>query len=400
MAVLRARLLEAERSSQREADAAARRSLVGSASEREDPDLQLPAGPGHRPPHRASTCHNLPGVLEGDLDRLIDPLDLDRPGERLGELGTTAPASLTVATVGERLRRRRRRLREAGSATPRLDAEVLLGHVLAPDRRGCWRKPRRWWRRPAAPSRPPSSGGPPASRWPTSAASRSGTGWRSHRCARAHPAARDRDSRRARRARGGAPPERARPRRAAPHRSGRRRRDRARRDRPWRSASGAARRSSATCAHWPRTYRPRPCRSPSRMPWAMGSPTSWTSSGRPLPSRRHGPAWTCSWRTCRTSLGRDGSRACRSRRRSSRGSRSTAARMGSRSRPAARAVAGVLASEAPRCSRSAPIRPRRYGRGRRSSSPGWACSVDPDLGRRAARRVEARGRSPGGWTPT
>ena len=62
------------------AEAPTRRAMVGLRRPlREDPDLQLPAGPRHRPPHRPD-LHNLPGVLEGDLDRLIDALIMTRPG--------------------------------------------------------------------------------------------------------------------------------------------------------------------------------------------------------------------------------------------------------------------------------------------------------------------------------
>ena len=54
MAVLRARLLEMEQSKAHEAEASGppRHGRLG-RSLREDPHLQLPAGPRHRPPHRA-----------------------------------------------------------------------------------------------------------------------------------------------------------------------------------------------------------------------------------------------------------------------------------------------------------------------------------------------------------
>ena len=53
MSVLRSRLYDLQQQKQREADSAARRSMVGvGRSVRQDPDLQLPAGPGHRPPDR------------------------------------------------------------------------------------------------------------------------------------------------------------------------------------------------------------------------------------------------------------------------------------------------------------------------------------------------------------
>ena len=69
MSVLRSRLYDLEQQKQRAADSAARRSMVGVGRPvRQDPDLQLPAGPGHGSPDR----HDRPqpaGVLDGDLDR-------------------------------------------------------------------------------------------------------------------------------------------------------------------------------------------------------------------------------------------------------------------------------------------------------------------------------------------
>ena len=53
---------------------------------REDPDLQLPAGPGHRPPHRARPSTTCPGVLDGDLDRLIDALVMADQADRLNDV--------------------------------------------------------------------------------------------------------------------------------------------------------------------------------------------------------------------------------------------------------------------------------------------------------------------------
>ena len=52
---------------------------------REDPHLQLPAGPHHRPPHRPGRPRP-PGVLDGDLDRLIDALITTDQAERLASL--------------------------------------------------------------------------------------------------------------------------------------------------------------------------------------------------------------------------------------------------------------------------------------------------------------------------
>ena len=86
MAVLRARLLEMEQRKAHEAGGrgAPLHGRLGRALG-EDPDLQLPAGPRHRPSHRLD-LHNLPDVLDGDLDRLIDALITTDQAERLAHL--------------------------------------------------------------------------------------------------------------------------------------------------------------------------------------------------------------------------------------------------------------------------------------------------------------------------
>ena len=51
-------------------------------TDREDPDLQLPQD--RVTDHRiGSTIHNVPGVLDGDLDRLIDALVMADQADRL-----------------------------------------------------------------------------------------------------------------------------------------------------------------------------------------------------------------------------------------------------------------------------------------------------------------------------
>jgi len=74
MAVLRARLLEMEQRKAHEAEAAQRRSMVGSGERSEK--IRTYNFPQDRvTDHRAGfDLHNLPGVLDGDLDRLIDTL--------------------------------------------------------------------------------------------------------------------------------------------------------------------------------------------------------------------------------------------------------------------------------------------------------------------------------------
>ena len=53
---------------------------------REGPDLQLPAQPGDGPPHQ-DDLHDVPGVLQGDIDPLIDALVMADQADRLSNLG-------------------------------------------------------------------------------------------------------------------------------------------------------------------------------------------------------------------------------------------------------------------------------------------------------------------------
>ena len=92
MSVLRARLVEARAAS------TARGGLRGAAVDDrvrrpggQDPDLQLPAGPGHRPPRSDVDLSNLPRVLDGELDRLIDALITTDQAERLAAFVEAAP---------------------------------------------------------------------------------------------------------------------------------------------------------------------------------------------------------------------------------------------------------------------------------------------------------------------
>jgi peptide chain release factor 1 len=86
LAVLRARLLDLEIQKQRAADSAARRSMVGSG-DRSDKVRTYNYPQDRVTDHRiGKTVHNLPGVLAGDLDELIDALIMADRAERLAGL--------------------------------------------------------------------------------------------------------------------------------------------------------------------------------------------------------------------------------------------------------------------------------------------------------------------------
>jgi peptide chain release factor 1 len=90
-AVLRARLQERARQEQREADSAARRSLVG-AGDRADKIRTYNFPQDRVTDHRVGVdLSNLPRVLGGDLDKLIDTLITTDQAERLSAL-VDAPA--------------------------------------------------------------------------------------------------------------------------------------------------------------------------------------------------------------------------------------------------------------------------------------------------------------------
>jgi len=92
MSVLRSRLYDRKLAEQREADSAARRSMVG-AGDRSDKVRTYNFAQDRVTDHRIGlTVHNLPGVLAGDLDELIDALNMADQADRL--------ATLTEATNG------------------------------------------------------------------------------------------------------------------------------------------------------------------------------------------------------------------------------------------------------------------------------------------------------------
>ena len=90
LSVLRARLLEMEQGRLAAERGDERRSQVGSGERSEK--IRTYNFPDDRvTDHRAGiTVHNLPGLLEGDLDRVIEPLIEADQARRLGELGDDA----------------------------------------------------------------------------------------------------------------------------------------------------------------------------------------------------------------------------------------------------------------------------------------------------------------------
>ena len=91
LSVLRARLLELEQQRQAEERGEQRRSQVGSGERAEK--IRTYNFPDDRvTDHRIGlTVHNLPGLLEGDLDRLVEPLSEADQAERLRGLETDGP---------------------------------------------------------------------------------------------------------------------------------------------------------------------------------------------------------------------------------------------------------------------------------------------------------------------
>jgi peptide chain release factor 1 len=86
LAVLRARLLDLELAKQREKDSAARRTMVG-AGDRSDKIRTYNFPQDRLTDHRIGlTTHNLPSILDGNLDELIDALVMADQAERLSSL--------------------------------------------------------------------------------------------------------------------------------------------------------------------------------------------------------------------------------------------------------------------------------------------------------------------------
>ena len=86
MAVLRSRLYDLEQQKQRAADSAARRSMVG-AGDRSDKIRTYNFPQDRVTDHRIGrTVHNLPGVMDGDLDDLIDSLVMADQADQLATM--------------------------------------------------------------------------------------------------------------------------------------------------------------------------------------------------------------------------------------------------------------------------------------------------------------------------
>jgi peptide chain release factor 1 len=86
MSVLRSRLYDLQLQKQREADSAARRSMVGSG-DRSDKVRTYNFPQDRVTDHRiGKTVHNLPSVMDGDLDDLIDALQMADQADRLSTL--------------------------------------------------------------------------------------------------------------------------------------------------------------------------------------------------------------------------------------------------------------------------------------------------------------------------
>jgi peptide chain release factor 1 len=92
MAVLRARLQDAEHRRQREADSVARKSMIGSG-DRADKVRTYNFPQDRVTDHRVDVdLSNLPRVMDGELDRLIDTLITTDQAERLGALVDHGPS--------------------------------------------------------------------------------------------------------------------------------------------------------------------------------------------------------------------------------------------------------------------------------------------------------------------
>jgi peptide chain release factor 1 len=91
MSVLRSRLYDMELAKQRERDSAARKSMVQAGDRSEK--IRTYNFPDNRvTDHRiGTTIHNVPGVLEGQLDPLIDALVMADQADRLGALTGSEP---------------------------------------------------------------------------------------------------------------------------------------------------------------------------------------------------------------------------------------------------------------------------------------------------------------------
>jgi peptide chain release factor 1 len=93
LSVLRSRLLDLEIQKQRDADSVARRSMVGSG-DRSDKVRTYNFPQDRVTDHRiGKTVHDLPGVMAGDLDELVDALIMADQADRLATVVGTHDAA-------------------------------------------------------------------------------------------------------------------------------------------------------------------------------------------------------------------------------------------------------------------------------------------------------------------
>ena len=77
---------QADRASSKRRTPRSAKSLVGSGDRSErDPHLQFPAGPRDRSPHQSHDLQDR-GVMDGDLDELVDALSAEHQAEQLAAL--------------------------------------------------------------------------------------------------------------------------------------------------------------------------------------------------------------------------------------------------------------------------------------------------------------------------
>ena len=92
MSVLRSRLYDLELQKQREADLATRRSMIG-GGDRSDKVRTYNFPQDRVTDHRiGKSLHNLPAVMDGELDDLIDALQMADQADRLGSLTESGAA--------------------------------------------------------------------------------------------------------------------------------------------------------------------------------------------------------------------------------------------------------------------------------------------------------------------
>ena len=90
ISVLRSRLYDLQQQKQRTADSVARRSMIG-AGDRSDKIRTYNFPQDRVTDHRiGKTVHNLPNVMDGDLDDLIDALVMADQADRLGDVDGAA----------------------------------------------------------------------------------------------------------------------------------------------------------------------------------------------------------------------------------------------------------------------------------------------------------------------